>query len=107
VADERPNPVSGNAIAKHGIVVFTGGYEIVLVAIDDRGEIEMCDWSGMSMAGQRNHSCSCAVGRHSSESTVSKLSGRPGIGRALSQAYYLPSRWNVRIRVPRGQMQCQ
>lgn len=44
-------PVSVYAIPQHWIVVFAGRYEVVVVIVNDRGEIDVRDRSRMAMTG--------------------------------------------------------
>lgn len=65
-------PVAGDAVAQHGVVVWwelvegmnavsgsgstlAGGDQVVLVIFDGGGEVDMRDWTGVSVAGQRDN----------------------------------------------------
>jgi hypothetical protein len=53
VAKERANPVSSHSIAEHGVHVLACGYDVVLVLVHNGREVNVRNWSGVAMAGER------------------------------------------------------
>lgn len=51
---ESDGPVARDSISQHGVVIFACRDEIVLIILKNRREAQMCYWTRVPMAGQRN-----------------------------------------------------
>lgn len=55
MTQKSTNPVASDAVAEHRIAILACGYDIVLVLVYDRREVDMRHGSRVPMASERHH----------------------------------------------------
>lgn len=54
MSEEGANPVSGDAVAQHGIAILACRYNVELILVQDGREVDVWNRARVSVAGKRN-----------------------------------------------------